>query len=195
MTINADGTLTYNPNGAFDVLQVGDTDVDTFRYTISDQNGATDTALVRVVVSGVNDNPVAVDDSRTTDADAAIGLNVLSNDSDIDGGPLTVSAIDTTGTRGEVSFQANGQVLYNPTGAFDGLGDGETAFDSFIYTADDGLGGTDSATVTITVVGVSGDSADPAPAELAFFDVIDSDGPKALSTIDENGSDIDILVA
>ena len=41
----------------------GETVEDTFTYTISDGNGGTDTATVTVTVEGVNDAPVAVDDT------------------------------------------------------------------------------------------------------------------------------------
>ena len=45
---------------------------DSFTYTISDSDGAMDTATVNVTVTNVNDTPDAVDDSATVDEDTAI---------------------------------------------------------------------------------------------------------------------------
>jgi VCBS repeat-containing protein len=61
---NNDGTVTYDPNGAFEALAAGEDDTDTFTYTITDADGATDTATVTVTVNGINDPPVAVDDNE-----------------------------------------------------------------------------------------------------------------------------------
>ena len=47
----------------------------------------------------------------------------------------------------------NGAIVYDPTGAFDHLAEGETALDTLTYTISDGHGATDIATVTITVTG------------------------------------------
>ena len=66
---------------------------------------------------------------------------------------LTVSDIDTVGTKGTVTCNANGSFTYDPNGKFESLGVGETATDSFNYTVSDGQGGADTATVTITIHG------------------------------------------
>ncbi len=54
VTINANGTYTYNPTGSA-VLQTiaeGDSADDTFTYRVVDEHGATDTATVTITVSG-----------------------------------------------------------------------------------------------------------------------------------------------
>ncbi|MEM7642581.1 MAG: Ig-like domain-containing protein, partial [Pseudomonadota bacterium] len=57
-TISFDGDqITYDPRGLFDDLAVGETATDTFSYTVTDQNGASDTATVTVTIDGVNDAP------------------------------------------------------------------------------------------------------------------------------------------
>ena len=131
----AGGTVTYTPNANF-------SGPDTFTYTVSDGNGGTDTATVDVTVSPVNDAPVAVDDTASTNEDTPVTVNVVSNDTDIEGDPLTVSAV-TQGTNGTVTF-AGGTVTYTPNANFSGP-------DSFTYTVSDGNGGTDTATVDVTV--------------------------------------------
>ena len=51
LTVNADGTFDYDPNGQFEFLAVGEMAVDNFTYTISDGNGGEDTATVTVNVA------------------------------------------------------------------------------------------------------------------------------------------------
>ena len=131
----AGGSVTYTPNGNFNGS-------DSFTYTVSDGNGGTATATVNMTVNAVNDGPVAADDSATTNEDTSITVNVVSNDSDVDGDTLVVSAV-TQGVNGTVSF-AGGSVTYTPSGNFNGS-------DSFTYTMSDGNGGTATGTVNVTV--------------------------------------------
>jgi VCBS repeat-containing protein len=56
LTLNADGTFDYDPNGQFESLNDGDTDTDSFTYTVSDGTD-TDTATVTLTIDGVNDGP------------------------------------------------------------------------------------------------------------------------------------------
>ena len=57
VTLNADGTFDYDPNGQFDSLGVGESTTNSFSYTVADGSGATDTATVTVTINGVNDAP------------------------------------------------------------------------------------------------------------------------------------------
>ena len=50
-------------------------------------DGNCDTATVTVTVNDVNDPPVANDDSATTDEDTPVTIDILDNDTDIDGTP------------------------------------------------------------------------------------------------------------
>ncbi len=96
-----------------------------------------------------------MDDAATTDEDSVATLDVLANDSDGDGDPLSVAAVDTTGTLGSVAINPDNSVTYDPGAAFQALPAGASADDSFTYTADDGQGGTAVATVALTVTGVN----------------------------------------
>ena len=160
VTIGADNdTLTYDPNGAFENLAVGQIATETFTYTISDGNGGSDSASVTVTITGVNDPLLATDDGGAgfaTDEDSAfVTGNVLANDTDVDGDTLSVTGLDTTGTLGLVTDNGDGTFSYDPNGAFDSLEAGDQATDSFVYTVSDGNGSTDTATVTITIDGVT----------------------------------------
>ena len=63
LTINPDGSYSYaldNTNPSVQALGPGDTPlVETFAYTLSDNDGGTDTANLIIDINGVNDAPVA----------------------------------------------------------------------------------------------------------------------------------------
>ncbi len=93
----------------------------------------------------VNSDPVAVNDEAVADEDTSVEINVLANDSDPDGDALTVGGYDSSSTRGgAVGCTSAGVCTYTPPPNFSGS-------DDFDYTASDGKGGSDSATVTVIV--------------------------------------------
>jgi subtilisin family serine protease len=92
---------------------------------------------------GGNQPPVAVDDSATMAEDSAADVDVLANDSDVDGNPLTVTSL-TAPSVGVATINPSGTVHYVPNGDANGT-------DQFDYRVADGAGGTDTGTVTVTV--------------------------------------------
>jgi hypothetical protein len=93
-----------------------------------------------------NNPPVATDDSATTPKDTAIEINVLFNDSDPDGDAISIDNVSDP-THGEIPLiysPGYGGIVYQPDPGFVGS-------DTFDYTISDGKGGTDTATVTVTV--------------------------------------------
>ena len=83
-----------------------------------------------------------LEDSGTTT------ITVLSNDSDPEGQPLSITAV-TQGANGTVAFPAGGTVLsYQPAANFFGS-------DSFTYTITDARGDIGTATVNVTVTPVN----------------------------------------
>ena len=93
--------------------------------------------------------PTAVNDSATTTVDTAVSINVTVNDSDSDGGTITVQSV-TQGANGAVTINGNNtSVTYTPN-------TGYTGSDSFNYTISDGQGATDTATVNVTVNAAGG---------------------------------------
>jgi len=137
-----DGSFTYDPDGQFEYLKAGNSATDSFTYTVSDSNGGNDTATVTITINGVNDPPVAVNDSAITNENTPVTVDVLSNDSDVDGDTLTVDSV-TQGTNGSVANNGS-YVTYTPALNFTGT-------DSFTYTISDGNGGIDTATVNVNV--------------------------------------------
>ena len=82
ITGGGDG-LTYEPDANYCNSQAGGTP-DTFTYTLNGGRRAT----VSVTVTCVDDQPVAVNDSATVAEDSgATAIDVLANDTDVDGGP------------------------------------------------------------------------------------------------------------
>ncbi|MCH9790322.1 MAG: tandem-95 repeat protein [Planctomycetes bacterium] len=169
LTINANGTFSYDPNGQFENLADGIDGSDSFTYTITDAQGGTDTATVNLTITGVNDDPVAVDDAFTTDEDTELtGENVFAAnpttaDSDPESQSFTVTAVAggtvdslfALASGALLTLNANGTFTYDPNGAFESLSDGVDGSDSFTYTITDSQGGTDSATVNLTITGVN----------------------------------------
>ena len=170
VTINGDGTLTYTPDADF-------AGSDSFTYTIGDGQGGTDTATVSVTVNAVNDAPVAADDAANVDEDDFVNIDVLGNDSDVEGDALSIiSASDPS--NGSVIINANNTVTYTPNANFNGS-------DSFNYTISDGNGGTDTATVTVTVAPIN-----DAPVALDDSGTTAEDASITVSVLD-NDSDVD----
>jgi hypothetical protein len=127
-----------------------------FDFAARDDGGASDasTATATITVTSVNDAPVAVDDAAATAVDTAVIISVLANDTDPDtGDTLSITGV-TQGTNGTVVDNGDGTVTYTPNLSF-------TGSDSFTYTADDGQGGSDTGTVTVSVdTGIMGTSGD-----------------------------------
>ena len=96
----------------------------------------------------VNTPPVANGDSVAATRDTALTVAagaLLANDSDADGDPLSVSAVDGgTAAGGTVTANGAGSWSYAPPSGFVGS-------DSFGYAITDGRGGSATATVTVTV--------------------------------------------
>jgi len=94
---------------------------------------------VTVNVVATNDVPVANDDSTSTVEDTPVTVSVLSNDSDPDGHALSILAIITDPSNGDVIVNPDGTIKYTPDSNFFGQ-------DTFVYKISDGNGGTDTAT-------------------------------------------------
>ncbi len=91
--------------------------------------------------------PSANDDNVSTDEDVALNINVLANDSDGDGDILSISGF-TQPQHGEAAQTGDSTLSYLPALNFFGA-------DSFRYFVIDGYGGSDTATVRITVLPVN----------------------------------------
>ena len=174
-TIHADGSWHFDPGMAFNDLKTGEMRTTSVLYSASDGGPGVTTTLT-VTVSGVNDAPVAGDDTGSTAENTVLrvaanaagdnGANagLLLNDTDPDGdliitrvaGNTIVTAGSTTvGTGGgQFTVDADGAWRFDPGTAFDDLTTGESRATSVTYTITDGSL-TDTATLTVTVNGAN----------------------------------------
>ncbi|MFM2389352.1 MAG: hypothetical protein RLZZ437_907, partial [Pseudomonadota bacterium] len=139
-TLSADGeTVLFTADALGDAV---------FTYVLTDEFGASRTITVELTVRPLNDPPSAGDDDLETYEDQAIIIDpatLLGNDSDQNGNALTITALDPFALNGRVAFDANGMIVFTPRANYNGVA-------SFDYTISDGEGGTDTATVTVTIV-------------------------------------------
>jgi VCBS repeat-containing protein len=163
ITDNGNGSYTYTPGDDFQSLDQGETDTDSFEYTIQDQDGwESEPAQVTFTINGVNDAPVAVDDNFKALAGQSRTLRVLANDIDREEDELQVFLASTTTAQGGSLSNVDEVITYTPADGFVGQ-------DSFTYTVrekkDGGAFSTTDATVTIDVV-----TAFPAQFNLSDLD-------------------------
>ncbi len=135
VSVNANQTVRFAPNANW----FGTT---TFTYQAFDGIAPSNVATVTVTVNPVNDAPVANNDTAVTTIGTSVVIDVLANDTDVDGPALSVTALSTP-TAGTAQVVAGG-VQYTPPAGFTGVA-------TFTYQATDGSLLSNVATVTVTV--------------------------------------------
>ncbi|MDH3539411.1 MAG: Ig-like domain-containing protein, partial [Acidimicrobiia bacterium] len=146
---------------------------DTLTYTVCDPGGLCDTATIAVTVGPENDDPIAKDDTATTDEDMPVTVAVLDNDSDVDGDPVAVTLIATLPTNGSAVINADNTITYTPAADFFGV-------DEFQYEVSDINGGTATAWARFVTVNPVND----APVA----------GPDAGSVAEDASVSVDLLI-
>ncbi|MEZ8543199.1 Ig-like domain-containing protein, partial [Vibrio splendidus] len=136
VVVDENGDWTYTPNENYN----GD---DSFTVVVSDGQGGTDTIIVNIGVTPINDSPVGEDVSVTTDEDTPVSGSLTATDADND--QLTFSK-GTEPSNGSVVVDENGNWTYTPDENYNGS-------DSFTVIVSDGQGGTDIITVDVGVAG------------------------------------------
>ena len=146
-----DGSFTFIPGEAFNTLTSGESQQVTFSYTATDNDDAvSEPAIVTITVDGVNDSPVANDDTLSTNENTTLVIqadSLLANDTDVE----TPNALQITGAdnavNGTVSFDSVAQAItFTPSPDFFGTA-------SFNYRIIDGETIAE-ASVTIDVIEV-----------------------------------------
>ncbi|WP_203676240.1 Ig-like domain-containing protein, partial [Actinoplanes siamensis] len=130
---HSDQSITYTPAASW-------SGTDTFDYRVDDPNGGSVTATVTVTTG--NAPPVANDDMVNTPTNTPVTVDVLQNDVDPNGDPLTVVGV-TPPTDGTVTFTAT-DVTFTPDPVFAGP-------TTFTYTVSDTSGDTATAVVSVNV--------------------------------------------
>ena len=148
------GTVERGPNHTVNYTPEADfAGQDQFSYIVCDPVGACDTATVTVLVTSENDNPSVTAGSVETWENTAVDVTVTHADPDGDVLTCVLSepghgVVDPSGGTVSGPYPATGTVTYTPAAGFVGT-------DQFTVTCDDGKGGTDVATVEVTVLAVN----------------------------------------
>jgi gliding motility-associated-like protein len=151
-TVNSSGVVSYVPAPTF-------TGNATFNYTVNDIEGAkSNTALVTITVNAAPVPPVAVNDLGSGNEDTIIGVNVVANDTDVDGTinaatvdlDIATPGIQTSFSTANGNFTVSGgTVSFTPVANYNGIA-------TVQYTVNDNSGLTsNAATVSITVIAVN----------------------------------------
>ena len=186
VAVNSDGTLTFTPNAGF-------TGSPTFSYTVADDHGNLTSGLVSVTVSADTANvaPVAANDTASTALHTPVTIDVLGNDTDANHDTLTVTQVNGTTigssavavTGGTVASDDHGHLVFTP-------GVATVGNSTFTYTADDGHGGTSTATVTVDTEPTS-PIYSVAPGDLPAVVAHAADlGAHGVTTIDLSGTGV-----
>lgn len=147
-------SVVYQPSSNF-------AGTDSFQYQVGGTDGVTRTGTVTVTVNGINDAPLAVDDTFTVTEDTPTELAIAANDTDIDS---AITGINVVANPANGSVLVSGaEITYTPTQDFSGA-------DSFTYFVTDAEGATsNTVTVSLTIAAVTTTimmaSAMPIPAE------------------------------
>ncbi len=152
------GAVAYDPRGvyALQALRAGESATDTVAFTGTTALGQTVRGRLTIVVTGVEDAPVAGAVRAATDADAAVTVDVAAAALDRDAGSVpTLAAVAATSARGAAVAVEDGRLRYDPTASASlaGLLVGEAAIDTVTYTLTDETGRTATGTLTVTVGG------------------------------------------
>ena len=116
-------------------------------FTAANASEVVDTLIEAIKTpTVVNNAPVAIEDTFVTDEDISLTLDVLINDSDLDGDILTISEVNgvtaevgtefTLESGASLTLNSDGTLSYNPGFAFAELNGGETSSDRFLYGCD-----------------------------------------------------------
>ena len=165
------GSVTMGSSDSIDYT-AGDysTGTDTFTYSVVDALGARAVGTVRVGISPRLDgarNPVATPDEVTVRPGSTVRVRVLGNDSDPDGGALSITGVEPTGTgaQGKVVVVRDAVSVHAPAreGRY-----------GFIYDIKNDRGGSSSTFLTVVVRGDAPRSRpDARDTHLALSDVLD----------------------
>jgi VCBS repeat-containing protein len=178
LTLNANGTYSYcidNNNLTVQALTAGSTLNESFNYTMVDNIGQSDSAVLAITITGANDNAtITVNGTPDTAVSEAGGLangspgdSSASGDldlSDVDGGEaLFQTPLSLAGTYGDFTFNASsggwGYTLNDADSDTQALTAGQTTTDSLLVTSFDG---TASQVITVNITG-----ANDSPAAVA----------------------------
>jgi len=135
LVLMSGSTYKYTPNLNY-------SGPDSFIFKANDGSDSL-SATVTFTITPINDAPIAVNDSFTTNSNSPYSFDPTLNDSDPEGDSLNITGT-TNGTKGNVTFSGN-ILTYTPNA-------NESGSDSFTYTISDGNGGSAVGVIEVTIL-------------------------------------------
>jgi VCBS repeat-containing protein len=172
VTNNNDGTFSYDPNGQFNSLGLGQTATDTFAYIVTDNHGASSTATATITVIGQNDAPVIQTGGAGDEATYWVRVHNAAittvHATDVDNGDVVTYSIVGGKDASSFTIDADTGVL-----AFASLPkQPHNAYTLQVQASDGHPGGTDIQTITVNVTAdkMAGDPANLLADTFVFHD-------------------------
>jgi VCBS repeat-containing protein len=140
LNLSSNGAFTYQPNSNY-------FGADSFTYRASDGIATSGLAAVTLTITNINYAPVAQNDSFTNFQNTTFSIpftNLLSNDYDPDGDPITVQFVSTNSTQNGKIVATTTNLTYTPPTNYAGT-------DTFNYVITDGKGATATGTVFVVL--------------------------------------------
>ena len=179
----SNGTVTMSGDLAVYTPNLDYHGIDSYTFTLEDDDGLTATASITVTVNSVNDDPTAINGTDSGDEDASVSTDVVALGDDVDiNDNLSLSSVSTA-SNGTVTMSGD-LAVYTPNLDYHGI-------DSYTFTLEDGDGLTATASITVTV-----NSVDDSPVAMAdSFEVLENmlNAPLDVLSNDTDG-DGDLLV-
>lgn len=160
------GYLKYTAPANAGDLGYGDTDLATISYTITGLNGSA-ASTVDVTLNGVNDDPVAINDSYSMYEGFTGTFNVLFDDTDANGDDLFIYNVENPSGLGTITIE-NNVLKFDTAGDFNYLGFGDDETITIYYDVIDGYGGTDRGSISVTIEGFGSRDEDE-PVNTNFY--------------------------
>jgi len=160
LTLNADGSITFDPNGGFDDLGATGADLVRVSYEIEDSEGETaPPAHIEITVSAQNLPPLApLVVLEVSEDGPAESIDLLAAASDPDGSDDELEIVSVTLAAGEStqaswSLDASGFFLADPLGRFETLAEGDVDITMFDYVVRDGRGDEAAGRLELRILG------------------------------------------
>ena len=160
--------VIFDPRGEYDELRVGQSELVEIDYVISDGFGGISSSRLTVTVTGVNDAPQAVSQSKSVGEDGSVAITLAGTDVENDSLAFSIATPPQHGTLSGVAPN----IIYTPFTNYQGA-------DSFTYYVSDGLLNSEPAEVSLNVL--------PAPR---VTDVVARFGTKSYSLLTNTRQDL-----
>ena len=151
------GLWTYTMMDGIDSLDKDDSVTDSFTVQVMDDQGAIDTDVLAVSLTGVNDIPeISGELSKSgTEDDGTITATVSAVDGD-ESATMNFNISNTVGIYGDITIDANtGVWVYTMGNDINEPISGELVSDDFIVDVTDNNGATQTDTITVEISGVN----------------------------------------